>query len=361
MMTNDYGEQPDELEQQQPTLPLLYLPIELAEEISMYFERRDAAKLLRVSRSFHSLFLPRVWVDLRTFTAIEDDEVKQHLLEKYGRFVRIIDLTYYVTSLFEFDRLSSVKRATCLKDSIHEDTTAGEAEMLIKLIKQSKMLQKLEFRFSKYDTPVKLDELASAINGLEYLKRIKIEFTTVYGAKNTENEWRHAAGFVDLLHPSKRSKLRLEMVFSTALNEAIVRTVSPYIVKLDAYGKGFCTTYLADAFFDIRDNDGQPLMFPQLKELEMTSCCFNRENYGIESIKASRFPQLQRLYFRTYSCDFERFGRPNEIEHEKRNWKPEYSSYAHIVVSSQRWQCLTFLHICIVSSSILMDIIDLNP
>ncbi|KAI8871253.1 hypothetical protein GQ42DRAFT_5805 [Ramicandelaber brevisporus] len=359
MMTNDNEKQPDEL-QQQPTLPLLYLPIELAEEVSMYFEGRDAVKLLRVSRSFHSLFLPRVWVDLSTFDAIKDDVTKQLLLEKYGHFVRIISFTDLTTSEFKFDWLPFVKRAIYLKVIIDYESTA-EAEMLIKLIKQSKMLRTLDLHFDDFDTNVKYDELAAAINGLNHLGCLSCEFVTVSGASGAGSEWKHAANFVDLLHPPVRSKLRLKMIFNTDFSEEDVRGLAPSIVELRAAGEFACTTYLAHEFFGAKDNDGQPLVFPQLKELKMTSCCFKNEYSGIKSIMASRFPQLQHLYFDDDPCDLLGRDDPRRNEHETYNWQPEYSGYAHIIIPSQSWQYLTYLDIGIVSSSILMDIIDLNP
>ncbi|KAI8869488.1 hypothetical protein GQ42DRAFT_179245 [Ramicandelaber brevisporus] len=224
----NYYEQPGDL-QQQPTLPLLYLPIELAEEISLFFGGRDAAKLLRVSRSFHSLFLPRVWVDLDTFAAIKGDDMKRHMLEKYGHLVRSIDFTENIVSEFKFNWLPFVKRATHLKYSFDYETTTEETEMLMKLIEQSKMLRTLNLHFYDYNASVKFDKLAAAVNGLEYIKRI------------------------------------------------------------------------------------------------------------------------------TYRDEL------NHDEHETYNWKPEYSGYVHAIIPCQRWQCLTDLRIGIVSSSILMDIVNLNP
>ncbi|KAI8865867.1 hypothetical protein GQ42DRAFT_181663 [Ramicandelaber brevisporus] len=362
-MTNDDEQQPDELEQQQQrsTLPMVYLPIELAEEISLFFEGEDAAKLLRVNRSFYNLFFPRVWFYLDAFIVFKDDEERQHMLEKHGHHVRLIDLTYNKMSETKFDRLSSVKHATHLKAGIRYDTTVEKAEMLMKLIRQNKMLQKLEFRFSKYDTPVKLDELVAAINGLEYLESITCDFWFHYYAEDIGEEWKQAAWFVDLLHPSKRSKLRLKMAINKVFNVMDVQALAPYIVRLETYGDAFCTKYLADMFFNIRDNNGQPLVFPQLEELSMTSCCFNSEGYGVKSVSVSQFPQLKEIYFKIDACEL--LGRvdPNRDKHETYNWKPEYSGYAHIIIPSHHWQCLTDLTIGIVSSSILTNIIDLNP
>ncbi|KAI8873121.1 hypothetical protein GQ42DRAFT_160789 [Ramicandelaber brevisporus] len=365
-MTKDY-EQPDELDQQQrqqqqSTLPLVYLPIELAEEISSYFDKQAATKLLRVSRSFHNLFFPRVWVNMRTFIDIKGDEVKrQMLLEKYGHFVRIIDFNNYTIHRITFDWLPFVKYATYLKASADNGTTTGNAEMLMKLINQSKMLRTLNLSFEKYDTHVKFDELAAAINGLELLEGITCEFTTDYGPRGGGDEWKQAAGFIDLLHPSKRSNLQLKMYFNTALNEVDVRALAQYIVKLKAHGRFTCTADLAHEFFGVTDNDGQQLVFPQLKELEILSCCFNRENSGIKNITASQLPQLQSLRFNIYSCDLLGHVDPSIRKHKTYNWKPEYSRYAHVIIPSQRWQYLTVLTIGIVSSSILMNIIDLNP
>ncbi|KAI8870963.1 hypothetical protein GQ42DRAFT_162342 [Ramicandelaber brevisporus] len=356
----DDEEQLNELKQQQPTLPLLYLPVELAEEISLYFEGRDAAKLLRVSRSFHSLFLPRVWVDLNTFIVIKDDEMKRHMIERYGHFVRRAEINSYNTTWFKLDWLPFVKRITYLKVGISFEGDDEEAEMLMESIKQSKMLRTLDLHVDSYHTALEFDKLAAAINELEYLERITCEFRTeCTGVRGSG--WRRAANFVDLLRPSMRSKLKLKMKIETTYNEMDVRTLAPYFIKLEIYQRMLCNTYLAHEFFGIKDNDGQPLVFPQLKQFRMTSCCFKSEGYTVESIKPSRFPQLQHLHFNSGSCDFERFNRPNENEYEKYNWKPEYSGYSHIIVPSQRWQHLICLQIGIVSSSILMDIIDIHP
>ncbi|KAI8871594.1 hypothetical protein GQ42DRAFT_92645 [Ramicandelaber brevisporus] len=359
-MRNDH-EQTDELEQQQPTLPLLYLPVELAEEISLYFEGRAAAKLLRVSRAFHSLFLPRVWVDLVTFAIVGDDEAKRHMLEKYGHFARRVDISSYITSEFDFDWLPFVKHVAYLSAYINYEITAEEAELLMESVKHLKMLRTLDLSFDEYNTGVKFDELVAAINELKYLKRITCEFGAEYGGRYTGGEWKRAAGFVDLLHPSKRSKLRFKMNLNTVLNDMDVRALAPYTVELVGRGSIVCNTYLAHEFFSIRDNDGQPLVFPQLKVLFMTSCCFKSEGYDVKSITASRFPQLQYLHFRTHSCGLLARGERNRNEHEKYNWKPDYSGYSHIIIPSQRWQYLTSLCIGIVSSSILMDIIGLHP
>ncbi|KAI8865658.1 hypothetical protein GQ42DRAFT_89744 [Ramicandelaber brevisporus] len=228
-------------------------------------------------------------------------------------------------------------------------------------IKHLKMLRTLNLRFDEYNTPVKFDELAAAINELEYLKSITCEFGTEYGTGNTGGEWKRAADFVDLLHPSKRSKLKLKMYFYMDYNEVDVRALAPYVVELIGRGTIICNTYLAHEFFSIKDIDGQPLVFPHLKELSVTSCCFKNEGYDVKSITASRFPQLQHLYFNAFSCDLLARGDPSRNELEKHIWKPEYSGYAHIIIPSQRWQYLTCLQIGIVSSSILMDIVDLNP
>ncbi|KAI8866056.1 hypothetical protein GQ42DRAFT_165735 [Ramicandelaber brevisporus] len=364
-MTNNYNEQPDELQQpqpqQQPTLPLLYLPIELAEEISLYFVGRDAAKLIRVSRSFYSLFLPRVWADLDTFATITDDEMKRHMLKKYGHFVRIIDFYKDTIYRLSFDWLPFVKRATHLKSTIHKWITVERAEVLMKLIKQSKMLRTLGLYFNRYDTPVKFDELAVAINGLKHLERLACEFVTVSGAMGAGSEWKRAASFIDLLHPTKRSKLRLKIDFNISIDEVDVQELAPYIDTFDVYGDDICTANLAHELFGIRGKDGQPLMFPQLKELKMTSCCLKSEGYSIKGITAGRLPHLQHLYFDDVPCGLLDRDDPRRNEHDKHNWKPEHSGYPHIIISSQRWQCLTDLAIGIISSSILMNIIDLNP
>ncbi|KAI8872088.1 hypothetical protein GQ42DRAFT_82714 [Ramicandelaber brevisporus] len=367
MMTNDDDEQLDELQQQQqqqqqqPTLPLLYLPIELAEEISLYFEGRTAAKLLRVSRSFHSLFLPRVWTVLNNFTKIEDNEARQHMLEKYGHFVRTISFTSHTMGLFTFDWLPFVKRATYLNANIDYETTAEEAETLIKLIKRSKMLRTLDLCFMDYDTPVMFDELAAAVNELEYIECITCEFRVDYASWGEGGEWKYAAGFADMLHRSKRSKLRLKMDCNTSYNEVDVQALAPYVVELEAYGLSTCIREIAHEFFGITDNNGQPLVFPQLRELSMGSCCFNDDDYGVDSITANRLPQLRCLYFSAGSCNLLDRGEQNQNNNEKDNWKPEYSDYAHIIIPYQRWHCLTDLYIDIVSSSILMRIARFNP
>ncbi|KAI8871228.1 hypothetical protein GQ42DRAFT_5888 [Ramicandelaber brevisporus] len=366
MMRNNDNKQPDELErqqqlqQQQPTLPLMYLPIELVEEISLYFDEWTAFDPLTVSRFFYSLFLPRIWADLHTFNDIEDDEMRLHMLEKYGHFVRRISFISYIKNWFNFDWLPFVKHATSLRADIRYEDTAEEVGMLMKSVKQLKMLQTLDLHFMAYGAGVKLDELAAGINGLGHLKCITCEFENEYGARKEGGEWKRAIGFVDLLCPLKRSKLRLKMKIKTGFNGVDVRALAPYIVKLESYENHLCTAYLIHEFFGIRDKDGQPLVFPQLKELSMTACCFNSEDYTVESITASRFSQLQHLHFYSGSCDLLARGRPNIDEYERYNWKPEYSGYSHIIVPSQRWNCLTRLCIGIVSSSILVDIIGFN-
>ncbi|KAI8869280.1 hypothetical protein GQ42DRAFT_170011 [Ramicandelaber brevisporus] len=366
-MSNNYQhEQPDELEQQQqqqqqPTLPLLYLPVELAEEVSLYFQGWSAANLLRVSRSFHNLFLPRVWVVLDTFSVIEDEQARQRMLEKYGHCVRIINHVMYVKQWLNFDWLPFVKRAVHIKTRLYRGFTVEDADMLTKLIKQSNELQKLDLLFDGYDIPVKFDELTAAINGLKYLERIKCQFGNGYVTWDVGSEWKRTAGIVALFHHPSKSKLRLKMEFNTGFNEADVQELAPYVLKLEAYYGHICTADLADALFGIKDEDGQPLVFPQLKELRMKSCCLKNEYYGLKSITASRFPQLQCLYTSDNPCNNENIGIQNWNEHETYNWKPEYSGYPHVIVPYQRWECLTELETGIISSSILMDIIGLNP
>ncbi|KAI8874042.1 hypothetical protein GQ42DRAFT_87583 [Ramicandelaber brevisporus] len=283
------------------------------------------------------------------------------MLEKYGHFVRRAEISSYITSELDFDWLPSVKHVTHLSADIYYTATAKEAEMLMESIKNLKMLRTLDLRFCVYDTGVMFDELAASVNELEYLERITCEYRAEYGGRNTGGEWKRAASIVDMLHPSKRSKLRLKMRIYTGFNEVDVRALAPYVVELVGRETFVCNTYLAHEFFGITDNDGQPLVFPQLKELSMTSCCFKNEGYDVKSITASRFPQLQHLHFRNHSCGLLARGERNRNEHEKYIWKPEYSGYAHIIIPSQRWQYLTSLCIGIVSSSILMDIIGLHP
>ncbi|KAI8869279.1 hypothetical protein GQ42DRAFT_30417 [Ramicandelaber brevisporus] len=344
-MSNNDEDQPDELEQQQqqqqPTLPLLYLPIELAEEVSSYFEGWSAAKLLRVSCSFHNLFLPRVWIYLDTFTIIEDEQARQRMLEKYGHFVRSINFVDDIVSELNFDWLPFVKRAVHIKTKIYNTFSAEEAEMLVKLIKQSKELRVLDLHFATYGARINFDELAAAINELKYLERIKCQFGNDSGVWDRGNEWKRAIDLVELLHPSARSKLRMRMNFDKFSDDVDVQALAPYIVKLVGFVNVACTKPFVHEFFGVCDNDGQLLAFPQLKELSMTSCCFDIEEYDVNSIKASRFPQLQSLYFRSKPCNSENLGRQSENEHETYNWKPEYSGYPHVIVSSQRWECLT--------------------
>ncbi|KAI8871804.1 hypothetical protein GQ42DRAFT_161789 [Ramicandelaber brevisporus] len=262
----------------------------------------------------------------------------------------------------EFEWLPFVKRATYLKACIEINTTDEKAEMLMKLIRQNKMLKVLSFIYVRYDTPVKLDELVAAINELEYLEGITCDFGFQYNAEDIGEEWKQAARFVDLLHPSKRSKLKLNMYINKVFNMMDVQILAPYIVELETYGKRICVAHLVDKFFGIRGNDGQPLVFPQLKKFTAMSCCFNIEGYGVKSVSASQFPQLKKIDFKNDSCGLLGHIDPNRNVHETYNWKPEYSGYAHVIMPSHRWQYLTELHISgTVSSSILMNIIDLNP
>ncbi|KAI8867011.1 hypothetical protein GQ42DRAFT_165109, partial [Ramicandelaber brevisporus] len=143
--------------------------------------------------------------------------------------------------------------------------------------------------------------------------------------------------------------------------EVDVQALAPYIDTFDVYGDDICTANLAHGLFGIRGKDGQPLVFPQLKELKMTSCCLKSEGYSIKGITAGRLPHLQHLYFDDVPCGLLDRDDPRRNEHDKHNWKPEYSGYPHIIISSQRWHYLTDLAIGIISSSILMNIIDLNP
>ncbi|KAI8866162.1 hypothetical protein GQ42DRAFT_181487 [Ramicandelaber brevisporus] len=152
------------------------------------------------------------------------------------------------------------------------------------------------------------------------------------------------------------------MNLNTALNEAAVQALAPYIVELRTFGDGACIANLAHRFFGVRNNDGQLLVFPQLKELTTISCCFkNTYYYGVKNITVSRLPQLQILYFDDTPCGLLDRGEPSENDDVRHNWKPKYSGYPHIIVPPQRWQYLTELTIAIISSSILMDIVNFNP
>ncbi|KAI8870726.1 hypothetical protein GQ42DRAFT_162513 [Ramicandelaber brevisporus] len=263
--------------------------------------------------------------------------------------------------LLKFDWLQFVKRTTYLSIYTSYEKTAEMIEMRMKLIKQFKMLQVLSLSFDKYDTPEMIGELAAAINGLKYLKHLTCGCSDRQSVKDEGGEWKRAASFVNLLHASVRSRLKMMMSLDKSIDETNVRTLAPYVVELMAYGNGFCIADLVHRFIGVRGKDGQPLVFPQLRKMEMSSCCFRGGNNGVNGIISSRLPQLQHLYFSTRPCHFGRVARPYRNEHETYNWKPEFSGYAHVIIPSQRWQCLTELTIGIVSSSILMDIVGCNP
>ncbi|KAI8874401.1 hypothetical protein GQ42DRAFT_175806 [Ramicandelaber brevisporus] len=81
---------PQLLQHERSTLPLLYLPYELAEETSLYFEPKEAARVLSVNRSFYNLFIPRAWHDLQYCCKYGDRKNLEEWFKKYGQYVRVV-------------------------------------------------------------------------------------------------------------------------------------------------------------------------------------------------------------------------------------------------------------------------------
>ncbi|KAI8867247.1 hypothetical protein GQ42DRAFT_158069 [Ramicandelaber brevisporus] len=88
---NDSQQVSQQLQSERSTLPLLYLPYELAEETSLYFQPMEAARVLSVSRSFYNLFIPRVWRNLQDCYSYGDRDNFEQWLQKYGQYVRLVD------------------------------------------------------------------------------------------------------------------------------------------------------------------------------------------------------------------------------------------------------------------------------
>ncbi|KAI8869303.1 hypothetical protein GQ42DRAFT_156323 [Ramicandelaber brevisporus] len=117
-----------QLQHERSTLPLVHLPYELAEETSLYFKPKEAARVLSVSRSFYNLLIPRVCYELESccrYRALSDFE---EWFKTYGQYVRLVDpllpeIRHIAANL---DWLPFVNKATYLRSFLHADSPLND-------------------------------------------------------------------------------------------------------------------------------------------------------------------------------------------------------------------------------------------
>ncbi|KAI8872468.1 hypothetical protein GQ42DRAFT_153618 [Ramicandelaber brevisporus] len=73
---------------------LFDLPLDLLELLTLYFEEKEAVKLLTVSSNFHEIFARSVWHTITINTIRVAEPVRSSAYARYGHLVRSIDLIH---------------------------------------------------------------------------------------------------------------------------------------------------------------------------------------------------------------------------------------------------------------------------
>ncbi|KAI8868203.1 hypothetical protein GQ42DRAFT_46075 [Ramicandelaber brevisporus] len=360
--SNDSQQVLQQLQSEQSTLPLLYLPHELAEETSLYFQPKEAARILSVSRSFYNLFIHRVWYDLESCYRYGDRDNFEQWFKKYGQYVRLIDPLLPDIRLLEpaVDWLKYVSRATKLAAIIRPYTRPDSINKLIKCLQQIKTLRIVSLRLSDNTKAlVEMVEIAKAINELVFISCINIRCLD-YKTMPNHGQWMRIIEFVEALFPSKRSKLELQLNIDSSITAQQVKALAPYLTNIYAINRReICMTKVFQGIFG---SDDAALTFPRLGSIRVISCCLQPQVYVFNDVAPVRFPRLHTLHLIQEPCV------SSKNNHEQIGasidgfiWKPEFSNYAHVAIPSYHWPNLVYLNIGVISSERLMNIIRLHP
>ncbi|KAI8869304.1 hypothetical protein GQ42DRAFT_30406 [Ramicandelaber brevisporus] len=366
--SNDGQQVSQQLQHEWSTLPLVHLPYELAEETSLYFEPMEAARVLSVNRAFYSLFIPRVWYDLESCYQYGDKSNFEKWFKKYGQYVRLVDplLSDVIYMEPAIDWIPFVNKATRLSASLYTDSPLNEVSMVLQCLREIKSLRIVYLRVDGIPTTgMEVVELARAFNELEVIYCIDILFQddTV---SNSREYWVKIIEFVEALHPSKRAKLKLTMNFDNSVTTQHVRALAPYLVELNVVANRFQPSTINETRNILGGNSVSAVGvdtgygFPRLEKLVMEFCRLHQRFYDFKDVTPARIPRLRQLSFVPRPCN------PDDYEQESASdvgqiWKPKFSNYAHVVVPSHHWPNLVHLHIGVISSERLMNIINLNP
>ncbi|KAI8872460.1 hypothetical protein GQ42DRAFT_161299 [Ramicandelaber brevisporus] len=343
---------------------LFDLPLDLLELLTVYFEGKEAVKLLTVSSNFHEIFARSVWHTISLNTIRIAEPTRSSAYARYGHLVRSIDLYYKLDLEFESHNWAQLfPNTTTMSFDIISEMNDGDKQTFMDAIAGLHGLRSLKVNMETKIPPFDLETLATTLVARHHdpskqsLRELII--LCIIEEELEENQmksWNDLSFFVRTLSslcPSISLQINMtsyiNMVAPTAVQMDILR---PYLVSLptidvveNEYG---CIAFHNRQIFGPNGTPDDPLVFDRLREISIDVCCASPLLFDYSDFTPIKFPAMECMVISEDECSHQ---------------TEDGAGSAIQTVLTQKWPKLKYTRVYGSRSTLstLNTLIDLNP
>ncbi|KAI8871072.1 hypothetical protein GQ42DRAFT_8337 [Ramicandelaber brevisporus] len=299
---------------------LFDMPYELVEDISFFFNWREAHKLLTVSRTFHDLFSRRVWRKFDSRMVTLPEPTRTMALARYGNFVRefIIDIRIWHDGwpgndkdVSIYDTISAFSSVTKMSVDIAHILLFSHGLQYVNTIMCFPNLYYLYCRIESDNEPYDLITLAHAINyrqGNHNMNHIEY-LNLLYAVREPDNPWTRLSSFVQMVsgYYVKNIKIKISFIAPAIPSPCELQILRKHFVDIPFIevheDTQFCYAPLNRSLHWNLLIDLNSCCYPQLRKLSIRTCCMSSDTYDYCDIAPYNFPCLQTIIISGHECN----------------------------------------------------------
>ncbi|KAI8871472.1 hypothetical protein GQ42DRAFT_177845 [Ramicandelaber brevisporus] len=301
---------------------LFGLPLDLLELLTLYFEGKEAVKLLTVSSNFHEIFARSVWHTITVNTIRVPEPTRSSVFARYGHLVRSINLFNKLNSEFHLHNWAQLfPNTTSMVFEITPRMEDGDKQMLMDTIASLHGLRSLKIQMKINPLPFDLERLATVlvVRQRDPSKQSLRELIMFFGLKEDREEqdddaeeisWFRLSSFVQALSPLRPLiKLQIDMrgypdlAAPTPVQMAILR---PHLSGIPAFSEieaqDGCTALRNRQLFSPSGTRDDPLVFGQLDTLRLRVCCASSHLFDYSDFTQAKFPVMDSMVITGNEC-----------------------------------------------------------
>ncbi|KAI8872465.1 hypothetical protein GQ42DRAFT_161309 [Ramicandelaber brevisporus] len=298
---------------------LFDLPLDLLELLTLYFEEKEAVKLLTVSSNFHEIFARSVWRTITINTVCVAEPVRSSAYARYGHLVRSIDLAYNESEFDPHDWAQLFPNTTSMAFDIPIWMEDDDKQMFMDAIASLHGLRSLKIQMEISTPPFDLDILARVMmarhhdSSKQRLREVTILFINNDDDDDDEEQeklWTNLRSFVQTLSPLRPSiSLQIDMsryYCTNVPNPVQMETLRPYLTALpdlsivaNEYG---CMALHNQQVLSPSGTCDDPLVFGRLRTLTIDVCCASRILFDYSDFTPAKFPAIEWMEITERPC-----------------------------------------------------------
>ncbi|KAI8868642.1 hypothetical protein GQ42DRAFT_38420 [Ramicandelaber brevisporus] len=305
---------------------LFDLPLDLLEFLTLYFEGKEAVKLLTVSSDFHDIFARSVWRTIGYGTIRVAEPTRSRAFARYGHLVRSIDLFCKLHLDFDSHNWAQLfPNATSMRFDILPDMKDCDKQAFMDAIAGLHGLRSLEIQMDTNTPPFDLETLTKVVvaRHRDPSKQSLQELTMFFGIRSEEEEedddddddveevsWNDLCPIVQILSPLRPPiKLQIDTCRCpdvAAPTPAQMETLRPYLASLPTFEKvedeHGCKALRNRQIFSPVGTRNDPLVYDRLNTLLINICCTVPHLFDYSDFTPAKFPVMKSMEITEKPC-----------------------------------------------------------